>query len=202
MRGRNPARDSQVDGAPKAPSAPPSFATVGLASLPFGHRSHASENPGVWGRAPAFTHRFCGRAPFFIPWLAILQRSLFPELLNWPSWSAKYHHLRDACKRVAREDRVRVFFTRLPWVVCLSAVVLPVLIRGELLKFWMFLIPGWCLMVYFSYVSEYFTCRRAIAFYLRADLANDGKLVCKECGYDLSGNVSGRCPECGSRIVV
>lgn len=26
--------------------------------------------------------------------------------------------------------------------------------------------------------------------------------VCRSCGYDLTGNVSGVCPECGSRIVI
>ena len=38
---------------------------------------------------------------------------------------------------------------------------------------------------------------------LRSKLARDdgqGPAICQECGYDLTGNVSGVCPECGTEI--
>ena len=35
---------------------------------------------------------------------------------------------------------------------------------------------------------------------LRQELAKTGSPVCIECGYNLTGNVSGVCPECGERI--
>jgi len=51
LRGRNSTRDSQADGAPKA-RAPWSLVVAGLLPAPLGHRSHALQNPGVWGGAP------------------------------------------------------------------------------------------------------------------------------------------------------
>ncbi|MBN2448588.1 MAG: hypothetical protein JXO22_17815 [Phycisphaerae bacterium] len=40
--------------------------------------------------------------------------------------------------------------------------------------------------------------RRERAQRLRRSLAAQGR--CERCGYDLTGNVSGRCPECGEPI--
>ncbi len=35
---------------------------------------------------------------------------------------------------------------------------------------------------------------------LRAELAEKGVPICVPCGYNLTGNVSGVCPECGTKI--
>ena len=35
---------------------------------------------------------------------------------------------------------------------------------------------------------------------LRAELAKKGVPICVPCGYNLTGNVSGVCPECGTKI--
>ena len=40
--------------------------------------------------------------------------------------------------------------------------------------------------------------RRDIRRRLRAQLAKKGIPICIPCGYDLTGNVSGTCPECGT----
>ena len=42
--------------------------------------------------------------------------------------------------------------------------------------------------------------RRRITHYLRRELATRGLPTCLKCGYNLTGNVSGRCPECGTPI--
>ncbi len=40
--------------------------------------------------------------------------------------------------------------------------------------------------------------RRRMARNMRAELLKRGKPICLSCGYDLTGNVSGVCPECGT----
>ncbi len=44
--------------------------------------------------------------------------------------------------------------------------------------------------------------RRDIRRRLRAQLTKKGIPVCIPCGYDLTGNVTGRCPECGTPSAV
>jgi hypothetical protein len=44
-------------------------------------------------------------------------------------------------------------------------------------------------------VSGWTTYRRRSALYARLE---DGR--CLHCGYDLTGNVSGKCPECGEKV--
>ena len=45
LRGRNPTRDNQVDGAPRVHQAPDGESHRGPFLDAVGHRSHASENP-------------------------------------------------------------------------------------------------------------------------------------------------------------
>ena len=40
--------------------------------------------------------------------------------------------------------------------------------------------------------------RRPIRQHLRRQLNDAGVPVCMQCGYNLAGNTSGRCPECGT----
>ncbi len=42
--------------------------------------------------------------------------------------------------------------------------------------------------------------RRRYRFALRCELSNMGIPICIKCGYNLSGNASGICPECGTAI--
>ncbi len=46
-------------------------------------------------------------------------------------------------------------------------------------------------------IAIWFT-RRDVRRRLRAQLSKKGIPVCIPCGYDLTGNVSGTCPECGA----
>ncbi len=48
-------------------------------------------------------------------------------------------------------------------------------------------------------IAIWFT-RRDIRRRLRAQLAKKGIPVCIPCGYDLTGNISGTCPECGTAV--
>ena len=72
LRGRNPARDSQADGAPKALANPAALRDGGVGALsPSDAGAMPHKIPGVWGLAPKLrrnaTHRFCGRAKIFDP---------------------------------------------------------------------------------------------------------------------------------------
>ena len=42
--------------------------------------------------------------------------------------------------------------------------------------------------------------RQRVRTSLRRQLVSIGRLVCTWCGYDLRGDVSGRCPECGAGV--
>ena len=54
LRGRNLTRDSRADGAPMTHQASGNGSCQGPFSLPaIGHPRYSSENPGVWGKAPA-----------------------------------------------------------------------------------------------------------------------------------------------------
>ena len=50
-------------------------------------------------------------------------------------------------------------------------------------------VPVWLAFVVFSVLTAIFLRRERIA-----------PGYCQHCGYDLTGNVSGRCPECGEAI--
>ena len=61
---------------------------------------------------------------------------------------------------------------------------------GEVVAGFVALVPPLVVVaVTFRLLSGY--CRRPVA---------DHETRCRKCGYDLTGNVSGVCPECGERI--
>ena len=65
--------------------------------------------------------------------------------------------------------------------------------------------PKWGLLVVFLlYIAIFgaavWFARQDIRRRLRAQLASKGIPICIPCGYNLTGNVSGVCPECGKRI--
>jgi len=45
-------------------------------------------------------------------------------------------------------------------------------------------------------------CRRRVRLRLREMLSKRGSMLCGACGYDLTGNTSGICPECGTRTLI
>jgi hypothetical protein len=65
---------------------------------------------------------------------------------------------------------------------------------------WYFIVflGGLCLVVGLSLVHAVFRAKR-VASTFRGIVRRDRGL-CPACGYDLTGNVSGTCPECGRKI--
>lgn len=62
---------------------------------------------------------------------------------------------------------------------------------------------GWLLSIAVALLACYaiiWLVRRRIARNLRLELTRRGLPTCLGCGYDLTGNVSGVCPECGKSI--
>jgi hypothetical protein len=58
------------------------------------------------------------------------------------------------------------------------------------------LIPA--LFVPLAFIADYYVKRNRIRRYVRRKLAEIGVPVCRNCGYDLRGQVEPRCPECGT----
>jgi hypothetical protein len=61
--------------------------------------------------------------------------------------------------------------------------------RNEVVNLWFLFVPAAMATAYFGIVSK-----------LIAEAPLDG--CCDRCGYNLTGNVSGRCPECGTAVLV
>lgn len=62
--------------------------------------------------------------------------------------------------------------------------------------------PRWqALMCLFPFIfASYAWHRRTMRRYFWQELAKRGKPICVRCGYNLTGNESGVCPECGTEI--
>ena len=79
LRGRNLSRDSQAEGAPRAYWASGVQVTPAAFFVPFGHPSHASENP-IGGKVSTFAFlRYCW-SRYVVVALDYLGGSLFPIL--------------------------------------------------------------------------------------------------------------------------
>lgn len=126
-------------------------------------------------------------------WLPL---GLFLFLLLWPAIVRR--NVRPG-EWALREARIR----KRAIVICILLVPLSLVIHG-LILYWFFVaglraevsLNWWfcALTVFPSFVLVLLVYRR-LAF-KRVDLV---PVRCGQCGYDLTGNVSGRCPECGQK---
>lgn len=118
-------------------------------------------------------------------------RKIFPELAEFAVTERK--HQFDEAQRVAMRKR---------------PVVSALLIGGGVLVAIAlertFQLPRW--KTGLSLLPPFFVCfvllRTAMRQYFWQELARRGKPICVCCGYNLTGNESGVCPECGSAIVL
>jgi len=69
-----------------------------------------------------------------------------------------------------------------------------------------YLWPPWCfglfpiLVPLLGGLSTHFLLRNRMRKGLRRYLRDEGVILCIPCGYDLAGNESGVCPECGEAV--
>jgi len=108
-----------------------------------------------------------------------LNRALVRQLKRWPAWVIM----------VSWGIVWTTLLTETGWIQALfgyntilgyAVFVTWVLVGG---------IVPWMLVAYFG--------RQRVRRLLRQTLAREGEPVCIECGFELTGNVSGVCPECG-----
>jgi hypothetical protein len=119
----------------------------------------------------------------------------------------EFHLLKDvdeqivACKKCWKANQRKMSFgmivMNLPtflalfiwWRLSLFLVVSDVIMPGAIFV-WSF--P--------AVLGSLWLCRRSLRRSAREHLNASGMRLCMDCGYNLAGNVSGVCPECGERI--
>ncbi len=120
-------------------------------------------------------------------------RQTFPEIDRFPSE-------RDATLALERAGIYRFWAGTLAGLF--FAPVLPMMIIEAL---WSAPSPMLAILLQVSgaglgFLAVVVLCRRSIQRSLRQQLRARGEAVCLRCGYDLTGNVSGACPECGGAV--
>lgn len=127
---------------------------------------------------------------------------VFPELDRFPT--------PDDAKKAYRRATRQLLFSRQWWLGCMPLMflfILAVTFAPELLSahinrnttlLWFPVISGFVIPIC-GVVVIWFQ-RRHLQRSLWRQLADLGIPCCVQCGYDLTGNVSGICPECGERI--
>ena len=120
---------------------------------------------------------------------------LFPELERLPTRKARRRAMSTAKSKLSMRWR---YWVAILGIVAVSAVVqfslprlgIPMAWRGMLRWLIVAVTVVSCWALFLSFKK---TIRRT----LWRILADDGIPCCTSCGYDLTGNVSGVCPECG-----
>lgn len=119
--------------------------------------------------------------------------NLIPERHNFPSTSEGKQALRESVAKACRTRRV---------LVALAVQTMAILVigfHGRLASFWAPL-AAW--LVTSAAGVLYFWAFRMVVTGIRHTMR--AKLreirICASCGYDLRGNVSGMCPECGETV--
>ena len=106
-------------------------------------------------------------------------------------------------------DRKRLIEQAMSGPRTLVTSLLLVIIATGLFVLWDKLIESvssnWSLFVVYGFYPlalavAVWSTRRGIRRRLRVQLVASGILICIPCGYNLTGNVSGVCPECGTEI--
>ena len=74
--------------------------------------------------------------------------------------------------------------------------------HGSANRFWMkvlVFVVGWCAAFMLLVAGGLMLNRSALRRRVRIELCNRAFATCLGCGYDLTGNISGVCPECGDK---
>ena len=138
-----------------------------------------------------------------------LTERLFPELYRLDDPLIVRQVMRSATGHSGRIGRTVVIIAGITLV--LSSVVIPMLLRwtatiglsggGGAGEFFLRMAGGILSVLVAVHVSLRIHHRR-LARSVRTELNARGLWTCLACGYDLTGNASGRCPECGDPVPV
>ena len=114
---------------------------------------------------------------------------LFPELTRFPTRDARKHAWDRAGNATLRQPLLWVL--TIATLAAFGIIVFSFPTLGVPLE-WMMLLA----VLVFAAIPFFF--RRTVQRSLRRQLCDSGVPVCISCGYDLAGNTTGECPECGS----
>ena len=127
----------------------------------------------------------------------MLIRKLFPEVVQVDNRSHRLKVTRTALRRLA--------FTGPCGFLLSAALFIPTLLAWRTLRYKAGLplspLLIYALMVIAAQTLLVLALRKRAGRRLRAELNELGHTVCMACGYDLTGNVTGICPECGEHAI-
>lgn len=116
---------------------------------------------------------------------------IFPELKQFPAQERRA--LFDNARRAAIRERPLAF------VLLIVTAILVCCVAAFVFHFRFSVATLFCFPVFAVWpVTSRATMRR----YFWHTLATRGKPICTNCGYNLTGNTSGTCPECGASVTV
>lgn len=123
---------------------------------------------------------------------------LFPELQHFPDYDTRRHELREASRTVLRQRHRQLALAGLV-IGCAISIALLIAFVKFLMQWkgnWLGGVTGG-LSGGIGFIGANLLYRRPIQVVLREKLNQLGMPICIGCGYDLRGNTSGACPECG-----
>ena len=122
-----------------------------------------------------------------------LRERILPELIMLEPGPERQRMLQEAVN--GQRTRVAVFLSVVGATglfVLWDKLVASVPSRWSVYLLFMLCLTGFAIAIWFT--------QRDIRRRLRAQLARKGIAVCVPCGYNLTGNESGTCPECGREV--
>ena len=126
-----------------------------------------------------------------------LIRTLFPETRRFPTPKARWEALQRARREVGNHWG---YWVGLIAIVVLCLIGMFLLPHLGISRAWRH-VPSWVLplaMLVACWLLGW-SFRKTIRQSLWRQLARRGVPCCASCGYDLTGNVCGVCPECGTK---
>ena len=119
---------------------------------------------------------------------------VFPEVRRF--------HSRDEANKVLGRGEKRLWTRPKYWIAAIGGCVPGMIVwNTSVLSFWhLDSILGPMATIAGPFVGIFLICGPEWRRYLRQELNARGIPICMKCGYDLTGNESGTCPECGEKV--
>jgi hypothetical protein len=131
-----------------------------------------------------------------------LIRRMLPELNRFPTF--------DDARRAYKRASWQLLLRRQWWLTCvlffglfvianyLTTWLLSTYMNRNTVLLWKLIVSGFAFPI--CIMAIVWLLRRHFQHSLRKQLVDLGISICVQCGYDLTGNVSGVCPECGENV--
>ena len=142
-----------------------------------------------------------GQAAVAVGLLYLLRPHVWPELSRLESKEREEAWLKATRSQVVRWPTVGFVVAAITLVWLIEGALLEVAFHVgnlELSRYREYSVSLSTFVILFVGVPLF--CRRRIAMDLRRQLIEKGEPICLQCGYDLTGNLTGSCSECGAAI--